>query len=87
MLIVLCSAGLNMNTNKSIKIRVFVSVEEEGAEPHAGSGRRVEEERPRARSSGQEEGGESTPITQIHTVLHTTVETATSPIYTDSSDT
>lgn len=37
--------------------KLFVSVAEEGAEPHAGSGRGVEEERPRERSSGQEEGG------------------------------
>ncbi|KAG7235718.1 hypothetical protein INR49_002301 [Caranx melampygus] len=33
------------------------SAEEEGAEPHAGVGRGVEEERQRERSSGQEEGG------------------------------
>lgn len=40
---------------------MLVLAEEEGAEPHAGVSRRVEEERPRERSSGQEEGGESTP--------------------------
>lgn len=41
-------------------------VEEEGAEPHAGVGRGVEEEGPGERSSGQEEGGELTP-TCTHT--------------------
>lgn len=47
-------------------LKLFVSVAEEGAEPHAGSGRGVEKERPRERSSGQEEGGAFTAYTNTH---------------------
>lgn len=51
------------------QIMLFALVKEEGAEPHAGSGRGVEEKRQRERSSGQQEGGEFT-ATYRHTQCH-----------------